>query len=120
VGSSGLFGGAPFSTLPLIAGISPLAGLLAHSLAVAAAAASSHHRPTGPLLGPALPAYALAANQGSTVVSIAVILGLIALLAGLILMSSSLLRRIRSARRPAPTDESSGGAEGAAAAAAPA
>jgi hypothetical protein len=111
-------GGGPFSTLPLIAGISPLAGVLAHSLA-AAAAASSHHRPTGPLLGPALPAYALAANQGSTVVSIAVILGLIALLAGLILMSSSLLSRIRSARRYAPTDESSGGAEGAAAAAAP-
>jgi hypothetical protein len=107
LGSSGLFGGA-FNTFPGIAGISPLAGLLANSLAKAA---SSHHGPTGPLLGPALPAYALASNQGSTVLSIAAILGLIALLAGLLLMSSGVIGRIRSARRPSPTDEDGGGAE---------
>jgi hypothetical protein len=111
VGPSGLLGGAPFSTLPFIGGISPLAGLLANSLAKAAASQSSGHGPTGPLLGPALPAYALASSQGSTVVSIAAILGLIALLAGLLLMSSAVLRRIRGTRRPPPTDEGGGGAE---------
>lgn len=122
LGPLGLLGGAPFSTLPLIGGLSPLAGLLANSLAKAAAAAgSSGHGPSGPLLGPALPAYALASSQGSTVVTIAAILGLIALLAGLLLMSSGALRRIRSARRPSPTDEDGGGAEEApSAAAAPA
>jgi hypothetical protein len=109
-GTSGLFGGVPFSTFPLIGGISPLAGLLANSLANAAAA-SAGHGSTGPLLGPALPAYALASNQGSTIVSIAAILGLIALLAGLLLMSSGVLSRIRSARRPLSTDGGEGGAE---------
>jgi len=108
LGPSGLFGGVPFNTFPTIAGISPLAGLLANSLAKAA---SSHHGQTGPLLGPALPAYALASNQGSTILSIAAILGLIALLVGLLLMSSGALSRIRSARRPSPTDEDGGGAE---------
>jgi hypothetical protein len=108
LGPSGLFGGAPFNTFPTIAGISPLAGLLANSLAKAA---SSHHGPAGPLLGPALPAYALASNQGSTVLSIAAILGLIALLVGLLLMSSGVLSRIRSARRPSPSDEDGEGAE---------
>jgi hypothetical protein len=110
LGPSGLLGGAPFNALPLIGGLSPLSGLLVNSLAKAAAG-SSGHGPTGPLLGPALPAYALASSQGNTVVSIAAILGLIALLAGLILMSSGVLRRIRSARRPSPSDVDVGGAE---------
>jgi hypothetical protein len=119
VGSSGLLGGAPFSTLPLIAGISPLAGVLTHSLA-AAAAASSHHGPTGLLLGPALPAYALAANQGNTVVTLAWTLGLIALLSGLVLMSSAALKRLRAARAAGSLAQDSGsGAELPAAGAAP-
>jgi hypothetical protein len=120
LGPYGLLGGAPLNALPLIAGLSPLAGLLANSLNKAAAATSGHG-PKGPLLGPALPAYALASSQGNTVVSIAAILGLVALLAGLLLMSSSMLRRLRSARRPSPTGEDGGGVEEApSAAAAPA
>jgi hypothetical protein len=109
LGPLGLLGGAPSNTLPLIAGISPLAGLLANSIAKLAAE-SGHHGPTGPLLGPALPAYALAANQGNTLVTLAWILGLIGLLAGLVLMSSGVLARIRAARGAAPDDE--GGAGG--------
>ncbi len=119
LGPSGLLGGVPFGTLlPLVAGLSPLAGLLANSLAKAAR--SSHHGPTGPLLGPALPAYALAASQGNTVVTLAWVLGLFALLAGLLLMSSSVLKRIRGARGPTPADADSAGAEVPAAGAAPA
>jgi hypothetical protein len=118
LGPGGLLGGPPSNTLPLIAGISPLAGLLANSLAKLAG--SGHHGPTGPLLGPALPAYALAANQGNTVVTLAWILGLLALLAGLVLMSSGVLARIRAARGAAPVDEAdAGGVELPAAGAAP-
>jgi hypothetical protein len=120
LGPSGLLGGAPSDTLPYIGGISPLAGVLANSLAKAAAGSSSHG-PTGPLLGPALPAYALAANQGNTVVTLAWILGLIALLAGLVLLSSGVLTRIRGARAAASVDEPGGdGPEVPAAGAAPA
>jgi hypothetical protein len=114
IAPTGLLYGAPSSSFPFVAGITPLASAAANSLPK-----PSSHGPTGPLLGPALPAYALAANQGNTVVTLAWILGLIALLAGLVLMSTSMLTKIRSARGPAPTGED-GGAELPAAGAAPA
>jgi hypothetical protein len=119
LGSSGLLGGAFSSPLPFFSGISPLAGTLANSPAKTAAA-SGHHGPTGPLLGPALSAYALVANQGSTVVALASILGLIALMSGLVLMSSAMLTKIRAARAAAPVIEDGGGsAEAPAAGASP-
>ena len=62
-GFSGLFGGFSSNSFPLVGGLSPLAGLLANSLAKAATGSS--HGPTGPLLGPALPGYALASSQGT-------------------------------------------------------
>jgi hypothetical protein len=110
--SSGLFGpsglfGATLSSLPLFGGSSPVAGTLAN-LPGKAAAASGHHGPRGSLLGPALPAYALAATQGNTVVALAEILGLIALLSGLVLMSSALLTRIRAARAAAAVADDGG------------
>ena len=108
LGPSGLLGGSPSDLLPFALGISPLASVLAN---VPAKAGSSGHGPTGPLLGPALPAYALAASQGSTLLTVAWILGLVALLVGLLLMSSGALSRIRSARGPTPADDTGGDAD---------
>jgi hypothetical protein len=115
LGPSGLLGGAPLGALPFIAGLSPLSGLLARSVALASKGSGHGAGPSGPLLGPALPGYALAANQSSGLVTLALVLGLIALLAGLLLMGSGMLKRYLPRRGAPPGEPGSvdGGGDGA-------
>lgn len=103
LGPSGLLGGTPFNLEPTFAGVSPLGSLLANSLAKAGKGTPSG--PTGPLLGPALPGYALTANSGNTVMVIVLVLGLIGLLAGLLLLGSGTLTALRGAAKAASAAE---------------
>jgi hypothetical protein len=113
---AGLLYGAPTNTLPLFGGSTPLAGIAANSLAHAGRGAG----PRGPLLGPALPGYALAASDGSTVIALALIFGLIGLLAGLVLLGTGALTRLRGMRKKdAAPDEGTGVADIVTGAAAP-
>jgi hypothetical protein len=96
----GLLGGVGANTEPAFDATSPLARALLNSLPKGYGVGGPH-MPSGSLLGPALPAYALAANQGNTILTLASILGLIALLSGLVMMSSAVLARIRAARAAA-------------------
>jgi hypothetical protein len=115
LGPLGLLGGSLSGALPFIAGLSPLSGLLATSVARAANGSGNDSGPSGPLLGPALPGYALAASQSSGLITLALVLGLIALLAGLLLMGSGMLKRRLPHRGASPSgpEPVDGGAEGA-------
>jgi hypothetical protein len=105
-GPNGLLGGlGAFGGLPALGGFTPLAEL---ALKAGAAAAGPGARGlTGALLGPNLAPYALVASHGSTLMSLALVGGLIGMVAGVILLSSGAVsrRRLRAAAADAGVAE---------------
>jgi hypothetical protein len=72
----------------------------------AAAAGGGAHHSDLPLLGPALPAFALAAGHGKAILQVATILGLSALALGVVLMAGGFVSRRRVLRvAPATVDD---------------
>jgi hypothetical protein len=93
-------------TIGAAGAFSPFVGAILNATTAAAATGGSGHHSDLPLLGPALPAFALAAGHGKAILQVATILGLSALALGVVLMAGGFVSRRRLLRvAPAAVDD---------------